>query len=689
LLAAWLKDNPFDAQGWFLLGASCHAAHKLGAASEAFARCLAHDPANLEAHLALVSVLQSTGDTRGALVAGQKALKLLPGQARLRYAVALCLEDLERSDEALEQYDLALRLAPELEDAYRNRGLLLSRLGRLEEAESNQRQFLHAVPRSPIALTGLIDVLLARGRLDEADRALDSLEADPHAGTDLHVRRGVLYACRRKFSRAAAEFDEARVQDAGAVSQFLRRIAPSADPDAMLSPMNIYLGYSWRALGRCDWKNWEPFVAEMRRAASMPGVVLEPAVGFMSRLLPLSGVERLGVCRQVARRLEASHAVLPAPAPVRRSRVRVGVLSPDFREHLNAYLLRPFFELLDRDRFEAFAYSLSIDDGSEIRAQVRGAADRFLDLNRSSDRDAALAIRADDIDILLDVGGFTTGARFGITAQRPARLQVNYLGFSCSLGSDRVDYAVVDGIAGREAEEWTEARVLLPDTHFLYDFRTRDPDVPVARSEYGLPEDAIVYCAFHQAEKISPDIFDRWMQILAQVPGAALWLRAISDDGVRNLRAHATARGIDPDRLVFAPFEPRHHPRYLARHRLGDLMLDAPHHNAMTSACDALRMGLPLLTSPGDSLASRTGESLLRAAGVPELISANLDDYVHAAVSLGCEPGRLRQLRRRLVQNRTTAPLFDTASRVRALEAAFVAMYEKLARGEPPATLEI
>jgi len=457
----------------------------------------------------------------------------------------------------------------------------------------------------------------------------------------------------------------------------------------MLSPQNIYLGYCWKALGRCDWKDWPAFISEMQRAANDPGVVLEPAVGFMSRLLPLTGAERLAICRQVARRIEARHPPLPKPAPARGTRIRIGVLSPDFREHLNAYLLRPFFELLDRSRFEAFAYSLSRDDGSAIRSHVRVAADRFRDLNGLSDREAALAIRGDDVDILLDVGGFTSGARFAVAAQRPARVQVNYLGFSCSLGSSRIDYAIVDRVAGPDQAEWAEARVLLPDTHFLYDFRTVEPDIPVARPEYGLPEHAVVYCAFHQAEKIAPDIFSRWMQILAQVPEAVLWFRALSHEGQRNLRDHAAKSGIDPGRLVFAPFEPRHDPRYLARHKLGDLMLDTPHHNAMTSACDALRMGLPLLAARGDSLASRASESLLRAAGFPGLISANFDDYVRTAVSLGRNSSKLRDLSTQLKRNRGTAPLFDTAARVGALEAAFLEMHGRLARGEPPSTIAI
>jgi predicted O-linked N-acetylglucosamine transferase (SPINDLY family) len=345
---------------------------------------------------------------------------------------------------------------------------------------------------------------------------------------------------------------------------------------------------------------------------------------------------------------------------------------------LNAYLLLPLFELLDRDRFELFGYSLAADDGSAIRGRVRSTADVFRDLQPLVDHDSARVIRSDDVDILLDVGGYTTGARFAITAQRPARLQVNYLGFSSSFGSRRVDYAMVDRIVGSVDAEWAEARVFLPHTHFLYDFRAPPPETHVTRQEYALPANAFVYCAFHRAEKISPDAFDLWMQILSRVPGSVLWFRALSETALRNLRVHARQHGINPARLVHAPFEPSYDPRYLARHRLGDLMLDALHHNATTSACDALGAGLPLLSVQGSAMASRSGESLLRAAGLPELVAADKAAYVELAVQLAADRERLNSYRRTL--DARTGPLFDTAARVRELEDAFLEMWRRYER---------
>jgi predicted O-linked N-acetylglucosamine transferase (SPINDLY family) len=312
------------------------------------------------------------------------------------------------------------------------------------------------------------------------------------------------------------------------------------------------------------------------------------------------------------------------------------------------------------------------DDGSAARARVRAASDVFRDLHAASDEQAAAAIRGDDIDVLLDVAGHTTGGRFGIVARRPARVQVEYLGFSASMASRRIDYAIVDRIVASQDAEWSERLIYMPHTWFLYDFRPPLPETRLTRADYGLPTDAFVYCAFHRAEKISPDLFALWMRILAQVPNSVLWCLELSETAKGNLRRKAAKYSIDPARLVFAPFEPRHGDRYLPRQRLGDLMLDSLYHNAMTTACDALGSGLPVLTLKGSALAARGGASFVTAAGVPELIVPDREAYVAEAIALARDPMRLANYRDKLLSRE--GPLFDTAGRVRELEACLVAM---------------
>lgn len=591
-------------------------------------------------------------------------------EARALFSRAITLEDQGRPGDALAVYGELLGRHPGHADARHNFGLLLARLGRLDEAERSHREYTQAHPQSPRAWNDLADVLLARGEFEEAVAATAAI-APPDA-TAL-VRRGVALSCLGRFSDARGAFRQALSLDFPEVNRFAARIGGAgSELDTLLSPENIFVGRHYLAQKACDWSRWDENLDEVRRIFRDPDATLEPATGYMALLFPFSGRERLEAAAHVAARIEGSNPPLPPP-PMRRGapRIRIGVLSPDFREHVNSYLLLPLFELLDREAFQICAYSLVPRDGSVIGDRVRAAADSLVDLSGASDADAATRIRADDVDILLDVAGHTTGGRFGIVARRPARVQVGYMGFLGSLGSRRVDCAIVDGVIAPEASEWSERLVRLPHTFFLYDFREPPKKATVTRREYGLPDDAFVYCAFHQESKITPDSFALWMEVLRAVPRSVLWFRALPEPGPRNLKKTAAAQQVDPARLVFAPFEPRGGGRYFGRHDLGDVLLDALHHNAVTSACDALAAGLPLLTVNGNAPAARAAESIVRAAGLPELVAEDRAAFVDSAIRLGKEPGMLRRVREQLAANRARAPLFDTQARVRELEEAF------------------
>jgi predicted O-linked N-acetylglucosamine transferase (SPINDLY family) len=378
----------------------------------------------------------------------------------------------------------------------------------------------------------------------------------------------------------------------------------------------------------------------------------------------------------VASRIEARCPPLPSPRISASAPRRIGILSPDFHEHLNAHILLPLFELLDRKRFELFAYSLGPDDGSDIRARIRRSSHRFRDLRLLDSRAAAQQIRTDGIDILLDLGGYSSGARFDIAAFRPAPVQALYLGFSGTLGSCCVDYVIADRtvLPPEDESNWPEKPIYLPHTWFLYDFRSPPAVLPrAARANYGLPEEAFVFCAFHRAEKIEPESFDLWMQVLQQAPGSVLWLYADEERVRERVRRAAAHRGVEPKRLVFTAREPR--AAYLARFPLSDLLLDSLQHNATTTACDAFSVGVPLLTLRGKTFTSRIGESLLNAAGLPELVAAGKEVYVELAVQLASDKERLNSFRRTLQAR--SGPLFDTASRVREIEAALMQMWQR------------
>jgi predicted O-linked N-acetylglucosamine transferase (SPINDLY family) len=342
---------------------------------------------------------------------------------------------------------------------------------------------------------------------------------------------------------------------------------------------------------------------------------------------------------------------------------------------------------MDRKRFELYAYSLAPDDRSAARDRIRRNAHAFRDFSALSSADCAQQIRRDEIDILIDAAGHAEGGRFEIIAARAAPLQVLYLGYVCTLGSSRVDYAILDPVVApiETAGDWSEHLAHLPDSYFLYDFRSRPKTLALKRDDYGLPTDQPVLCAFHKGEKIDPETFSLWMRILAARERAVLWLLADSERAAANLRRAAQQSGVDPARLVFCGRED--HERYLARLRLADFFLDALQHNAIVTACDCLNVGLPVLTRQGTTLTSRAAESLLKAANLPELVAPDSARYQSKALEL--LDGGAERVKRKLELERGRAPLFDTASQVRAIEAALAEMWRKHAGAAKPSSFSV
>jgi protein O-GlcNAc transferase len=395
--------------------------------------------------------------------------------------------------------------------------------------------------------------------------------------------------------------------------------------------------------------------------------------------LPVPAEVQRDIARSIARRASAEVARIGGvPFSYRKhsGRIRVGYVSPDFREHLNAYLTSPIFRLHDREKFEIFCYSIHVGDGSQIRQRIESTAEHFRDVSHLSDRELAGLINVDGVSILVDLGGYTAFSRPGIFAHRPAPIQVSYLGFPGTMGAEYVQYRVTDPIAtpAESVVFWDEQLVFLPDSFYIYDNSEELADALVERADYGISDQAVVFCCFHNYYKIDPDIFDIWMRLLKRVPESVLWLQGWNPIAVANLQREAESRGVSSDRLKFAHFESRE--RYIARFRLADLFLDTLVFNAMTTASDALWAGLPVITCPGKNLASRVAASLLTAIGLQEGIAFDLNDYENKAFELATNRDKLEALKAKLRDNRNVMPLFDTERQVRHLESAYEMMLE-------------
>jgi protein O-GlcNAc transferase len=369
--------------------------------------------------------------------------------------------------------------------------------------------------------------------------------------------------------------------------------------------------------------------------------------------------------------------------------ITVGYLSADFHEHATAHLISELFSLHDRKRFRIVGYSYGPDDGSLARERLIGSFDRFVDIRNESFVQSARRIRADGVQILVDLKGYTADARPKIMALRPAPIQVNYLGHPGTMGSDVIDYAIVDRIVVPQQEQafFTEKLVHMPDCYQVNDSTRRISGRSPSRQECGLPEGGFVFCCFNASYKITPKVFNVWTRLLKSVQGSVLWLLDSNPNATANLKREAEARGVAAGRLVFAGHLP--YADHLARFAVVDLFLDTFPYNAHTLASDALWGGCPVVTCSGRTFPSRVAGSLLRSVGLPELVCGSLAEYENLATALARNPERLRRVRQKLQTMRFAAPVFDSRRFTRHLEAAFETMWDLYRRGEPPRSFAV
>lgn len=534
-----------------------------------------------------------------------------------------------------------------------NLGRMVNDAGDLAGAEKLYREALAQQPSFPQALLNLGSVLERQGRNDEAiacwQQALGYIDAadSPDPGLQKHALNnlGRLLEQLHRYPEAEAMLARSLAVDSG--------------------QSEVIHHYVHLRQKQCEWPVYSP----------LPGVSVEKMVEATSALAMLSAANDPALQLATAQRYvrEKVPMNLPPMAPkegYRHDRLRIGYLSSNLNLHAVTILTAEVYELHDRNRFEVYAFCWSPEDGTPMRQRIRVAMDHLVRIDQMTDEQAARAIREAEIDILVDLQGLTSGCRATILAHKPAPVAVSWLGFPGTSGLPGVDYIIADRylIPEELARFYSEKPLYLPDCFQSNDRQRAAGPLPL-RATYQLPEDAFVFCAFNHNHKFSPEMFATWMRILHRVPGSILWLLADNETARANLGSYAAAQGIDPARLIFAP---RVHPaEYLARFQLADLFLDTLPFNGGTTASDALWMGLPLLTCSGLTFASRMAGSLLRAIGLPELITDNLSAYEALAVALAQDRARLTELRARLAANRSTHPLFDTPRLVRALEDAF------------------
>lgn len=698
-LRASLATDPAQPAALNNLGVALRRLKRFAEAADAFAGAVALRPDYAEAHANRGNAWRDLGRPAEALASYDQALALRPDLAEAHNGRGNALVDLQRPADALAAFDRAIALRPDHAESHSNRARALLALGDAAAALAAAERSLAANPANPEALVNRGNALAALRRRADALASFDAaLRLDPRHATALANRGGVLLEANRPEDALAA-YDQALAIDRAFAEALegraiaatrARRLDDAAATYARLAelaPAYPYVaGSVLHARMLCaDWTGIDALQDTIRAGLAAGARVAEP-FGYQ-------GIARseadLKACAEVFARHEfpARAPLVTRSVPAADGRITIGYLCGEFREHATTILLCGVFERHRKDRFRLIAFDNGGADDSDYRRRVEAAFDEIVDISRLGDREAAEAIRQRGVDVLVNLNGYYGEHRLGVFAWRPSPVQVNYLGFPGTLGAPYVDYIVADRVVLPEASRahYTEQVAWLPHAYQANDDQREVDPQPVTRAEFGLPDDAFVFCCFNNAYKITPGTFASWMRILQQVPRGVLWLLRDAPAVEQRLRREADALGVAPARLVFAERLPP--ARHLARHRVADLFLDTLPYNAHTTASDALWAGLPVLTCMGTTFPGRVAASLLQALGLPELVAGDMARYEALAVELASGPERLAALRERLAQARRSSPLFDTARTTRALEDLYASMVGRNRQGLPPAPL--
>jgi predicted O-linked N-acetylglucosamine transferase (SPINDLY family) len=592
----------------------------------------------------------------------------LPGTSpEAHYYLGVALLRQGRAEPAVAAFDRSIALAGPFFEALHDRGTALSRLGRHLQALDSYRHAARWRPDSFELTFNLAKVLDELQDFDGALQHYDRALAVKPDSADVLAHRGALLYDTGRYADAIASWERALALDPGI--EHLR-------------------GYLLHArLRLCDWGHWSSERAElldrMRRGEDVCGPF---------ELLAISDDP---VMQAIAAKGWAKCGDSPPPEPPPSSRqdserLRVGYFSADFGRHAVSHLMAEVFDRHDRRTVETFGVALKrTGPGDETRVQLSRSFDHFIDAAEWSDAEIVRHSRELGLDIAVDLGGHTRGARTAIFRARVAPVQVNFLGYPGTMGAPFMDYVIADEttIPGPSREHYTERTVWMPDCFQPADTRLQVTPPAASRHAWGLPENGFVFCCFNNTYKINPEVFASWTRILQAVEGACLWLLADHETVQTRLRQEAGRAGLDPNRIVFAGRLQM--AEYLGRYRLADLFLDTLPFNAGTTARDALFAGLPLLTCPGQAFAGRMAASLLRALDLPELVAPSRAAYEALAVRLAQSPDEMRSLRERLGQAARQGPLRDMAAYTRALEGAYKEMCRRQRAGLPPDHLQV
>ncbi|KAK8520144.1 hypothetical protein V6N13_031391 [Hibiscus sabdariffa] len=746
-----LRIQPTFAIAWSNLAGLFMDSGDLNRALQYYKEAVKLKPTFPDAYLNLGNIYKALGMPQEAIVCYQRAVQTRPNNPIALGNLASTYYERGQLDLAILHYKQAIACDQRFLEAYNNLGNALKDVGRVDEAIQCYNQCLTLQPNHPQALTNLGNIYMEwnmvsaaasyykatlavttglsapfnnlaviykqQGNYVEAISCYNEvLRIDPLAADGL-VNRGNTYKeigrvtdaiqdyirainIRPNMAEAHANLASA-YKDSGHVEAAVKsyKQALLLRPDFPEATCNLL--HTLQCV--CSWEDRDKMFTEVegiiQRQINMS--VLPSVQPFHAIAYPIDPMLALDISRKYAAHCSmiASRFALPPfnhPAPIRiksnggHGRLKVGYVSSDFGNHPLSHLMGSVFGMHNRENVEVFCYALSQNDGTEWRQRIQSEAEHFIDVSALSSDMIAKMINEDGIQILINLNGYTKGARNEIFAMQPAPIQVSYMGFPGTTGADYIDYLVTDEFVSplRYAHIYSEKLVHLPHCYFVNDYKQKnrdvlDPTCQHKRSDYGLPEDKFIFACFNQLYKMDPEIFNTWCNILKRVPNSALWLLRFPAAGEMRLRAYAAAQGVQPDQIIFTDVAMKQ--EHIRRSALADLCLDTPLCNAHTTGTDVLWAGLPMVTLPLEKMATRVAGSLCLATGLgEEMIVKSMKEYEERAVTLALNKPKLQALTKKLKEARMTCPLFDTARWVQNLERAYFKMWNLYCSGQQP-----
>jgi len=649
----------------FNLGLSCRQSQDLSTALAHFGAAIKLQPNFADAYIARGVVLNDMQDHLQAIESYKHAIAINPNLETAHYNQANALRALGKNQAAVSSYNKAIELAPNLADAYSNRG---NALIALQKASVAMVSFNRAIALQPDAGVNYLNRGVCHAELGDPNAAYAdlsyALKLNPQLA-EAHVKRAAILAQFKRYKDAIAELE----------------LAYNAKPT-----LDYLLGHFASAKNSsCDWRQHPDHLDAIRHGMENGEQVIQPWTSLsivddpqLQKIYTEAWLN--GLVKQ-----DKDKKILTQKPYVKKKKIRIGYFSTNFHDHPVMHLMKGIFQSHDQNLFDLIGFSFAKKIAGKYQESVAKCFNKLLYIDDFSEDDIVALSHDLEIDIAVDLTGFTDVCKPVVFYKRCAPIQINFLGYAGTLGSPQWDYIIADEfiIPKESTEFYSEKVIYLPDCFQPNDIEKNISDANFSRQDFQLPPTEFVYCCSNNLYKITPQVFDVWMRVLNQVPGSVMWLFTEHADAMGNLKKEAQLRGVDPDRLIFAKRMPAL-ADHLARYRLADLFLDTFPYNAHTTASDALWAGLPVLTCAGKSFASRVAGSLLTAVGLPELITNNHHDFEKMAITLATQPQVLTGLKQRLAANRLTTPLFDTERFTRNLESAYRKALDRHVAGLPP-----